>query len=204
MRPSIEGKARMSNNLAILAGTKGGGTSGAALAYFAPVDTTGPTKATDIIPTTFMDAGWIDQSGLVVKANDTSKDVLGFGTQFPLRTIVSESKRTFDITFLETNHTTLEIYNRQPIGSMGTADGTGAFDVTVGAPNIVQYAGVFDVVDGLNHLRLYVPRLQVTSITDLQIKAGEPITYGVSFTAYPDASGNLFYEHVVVDALKYS
>lgn len=190
----------MADNRNILAGS----LSAAGLASFAAADTAGPTSAVAAIPPAFKDAGWVDQNGLAIKASDTSKDVMGYGSAFPLRTIISETKREFDITFLETNHTTIEIYNRQPIGGTGTADGTGAFNFSLGAPAVVQYAAVFDVVDGLNHLRLYVPRLMVTSVQDINVKPGEPITYGVSFTAYPDASGKLVYEYVVVDALKYS
>lgn len=188
------------DNRKILAGS----LTAAGLASFAPADTPGPVSITTQPSAAFVDAGWIDPSGLVVKAADSSKDILGYGSTFPLRTIISETKRTFDVTFLETNHTTLEIYNRLPIGSTGVADGTGHVSLTVGAAQVVQYAAVFDVIDGQNHLRLYVPRLQVTSVTDLSIKAGEAITYGVSFTAYPDANGKLYYEDVIVGALAYS
>lgn len=192
----------MADNRNIVAGS----LTAAGLAYFAPADTAGPTgtsPATAAIPNQFKGAGWVDQNGLTVKASDTSKDVLGYGSTFPLRTIISETKRTFDIAFLETNTLTLGVYHRQPFGSI-TADGGGNVTIAQGAAQIVQYAGIFDIIDGQSHIRFYIPRLQVTAVTDESYKAGNEVTLGVTFTAYPDANQNLFYKWVNMASLAYS
>lgn len=162
----------------------------------------GANPATAIIPASFKDAGFCDQTGLNVKASDTSKDVTAFGSYFPLRTIITQSKKTFDLIFEETNHTTLEIYHRLPLGSTGTAAADGFISGVVDGPPVVQqYAGIFDVVDGTNHLRAYAPYLQNTTIGDLNIPFGEAVKRPVTLTAYPDSNGNAIYWYPVVTAL---
>jgi hypothetical protein len=156
--------------------------------------------ATAAIPAAFKDAGWCDQSGLVAKVNENQNEIKGYGTIVPLRVLISESKRDFEVTFLETNATSIAVYNRQAIGSI-SPDSSGFFTQSIGAPVIQTYAGVFDVIDGLNHLRVYCPRLQVTSIKDRTVSPGKEISYGVGFTAFPDINGNAIYEYYAVNAL---
>jgi hypothetical protein len=160
----------------------------------------GATEATAVVPAAFLDAGWCDQSGLVAKVNESTNEVKGYGTTVPLRIILTESKRDFEITFLETNPTSIAIYNRKPVGSI-VPDLNGAFSQSIGQPSIQLYAGVFDVIDGTNHLRVYCPRLMVSGIKDRTVAAGKEISYGVTFTALPDANGKAAYEYYVVSAL---
>jgi hypothetical protein len=160
----------------------------------------GATEATAVVPAAFLDAGWCDQSGLVAKVNESTNEVKGFGTTVPLRVIISESKREFEITFLETNPVSIALYNRKSITSI-VPSLKGEFSQTIGQPSIQLYAGVFDVIDGTNHLRVYCPRLMVSGIKDRTVAAGKEISYGVTFTALPDVSGNAFYEYYVVSAL---
>jgi len=57
------------------------------------------------------------------------------------------------------------------------------------------------VVDGSNHIRVYCPRLQVSSKKGRTIAAGKEISYGVTLTALPDATGTAVHEFYVVAAL---
>lgn len=162
----------------------------------------GANPATALIPASFKDAGECDPSGLVMKVADSSKDILAFGSLQVQRTLFTQSKQTFDVLFLETNHTTLEIYHRLPIGTTGTANMDGYIPGVVdGPPNIVNYAGIFDIVDGLNHLRAYCPLLLNTNRGDMNMPFGEAIKRPVTFTAFPDSLGNSVYWYPVVNAL---
>ena len=176
------------------------GVGPASLAFFAAADTAGPTDATTAIPAAFKDAGWCDQSGLVANVNTSSSTVKGFGSTQALRVLVSEESNSFDLTFLETNAVTIAVYNRQAIGSI-SPDSQGAFSQQLGAASLQTYAGVFDIIDGSNHLRVYCPRLQVSSKKGRTVAAGKEISYGVTMTALPDASGVAVYEYYVVAAL---
>lgn len=179
-------------------------TGGSSPAISSPfVETTpgaGATIATAAIPVAFTDAGWVSTSGLVANVAETVNKIKGFGSTQILRTIIQDSERTFDLEFLETNAVSTAIYNRLQIGSV-TVDGNGAFQWTIGAPNVQTYAGIFDLSDGVNHIRAYSPRLQVSGIKSNSWAPGKEVTYPVSLTALPDASGNAIYWSAVVNAL---
>lgn len=176
------------------------GVGPSSLAFFAAADTAGPTDATTTIPTAFKDAGWCDQNGLVANVNTSSNTVKGFGSTQALRVLISEESNSFDLTFLETNPVSIAVYNRQAIGSI-VPDATGAFPQTLGPASVQTYAAVFDIIDGSNHIRVYCPRLQVSSKKGRTIAAGKEISYGVTLTALPDATGTAVHEFYVVAAL---
>lgn len=183
----------------ILAGVAGGGT-GNALCYFAPAGTAGPTIATTPPAAAFLDAGWITEDGLTHAVAESSTDIRAFGSLAPVRTMTTESTVTFATTFLESNPVSLAVYHRKPLTELVPGVG-GVLNFETGASESVQYAAVFDMVDGVNHLRAFCPSVQVTDRGDLAITAGEAVTYPVTLTAYPDTDGNAIYWLYVLDAL---
>lgn len=186
----------MSGNAAnVLAGIAGGGT-GSSLAYFAPAGTAAPTDATTALVAAYLDAGWITEDGLSAQVAETSTDIPAFGTFSPVRTIVTESKQTFDIAFLESNPVSLAVYHRKDLDEL-VADVDGTFDFTTGGAASVPMAAVFELVDGDNHVRAFCPSVEVTDRGDLNIRSGEAVTYPVTLTAFPDVNGvavHWFYE----------
>ena len=189
------------NRSLILAGINGGGDAGNSLAYFAPVGSVAPADATADPAAAFLDAGWITEDGLSAKVSESSKDINAFGTFSPVRTIVTESKQTFDIAFLESNPVSLAIYHRMDLAALTVEGATGALSFGTGASASETYAAIFDMVDGDNALRAYCPNVQVTDRGDLNIKAGEAVTYPVTLTAYPDVDGISVHWFYVLDAL---
>jgi hypothetical protein len=186
----------------IIAGQQGGGASGSALAMFAPVGTVMPTKAVgtgSTLGTAFLDAGWCSENGLKKSINESVNTIKAFGTNQPVRKLVTTSETTFDLEFLESNTTALELYNRLELGSL-TPDSTGAFDFTEGAPSSEQYAAVFDLVDGPNRIRALVPQLEVTGRKEFSWTPANPVLYGVTLTAYPGSDGVAIHWLYVVDA----
>lgn len=186
----------------ILAGVKAGGAGGTGLAWFAEHGTTAPTTATAALDAGFLDAGLITEDGLTRGVEEESTDIPAYGLFVPARTLVTSSKVTFSLAFLETNPVSQAIYHRLPLDSADLIpDSNGAFDFTEGESRTIKYAGVFDIVDGDNHLRLVCPSLQVTDRTEFQAAAGAAITYGVTLTAFPASDGVAVHWYVVADAL---
>jgi hypothetical protein len=179
-------------------------TGGSSPAIGSPLTETTPgagaTPATAVIPASFVDAGWCSTAGLANNVASTVNKIKAFGSTQILRTIIQDEERTFDLEFLETNPTSIAIYNRLAVGSI-VPDANGAFTVTVGAPTVQTYAGIFDLVDGLNHIRYYCPRLQNSGVKGSTWAPGKEITAPVSMTALPDGSGISVYEYYLVNAL---
>lgn len=187
----------------ILAGVAGGGEGGTALAWFAPHGTTMPTSPSAALHTDFQDAGLITEEGLTRAVEEESTDINAFGLFVPARTLVTRSRISFQIAFLESRPTALAVYHRLPLTGAGSIDPDedGAFSVTEGTARTQRYAAVFDLVDGSNHIRAVVPTVEVTDRTEFTIAAGQAITYGVTLTAYAGSDGVAVEWHYIANAL---
>lgn len=179
----------MANNLNIFAGVAAGGASGVSLVWFAPLGTIPPTDAVTPLPSAWRDAGWVTDAGLTVKHQENTKDVTAYGTTSPVRTLVSSSSTTFDVTFLENNPVTQAVYYRKALGSVAY-DPTGATTIAISGASLPTFAAVFDMVDGVNHIRAYAGVCAVTARGDQVISSGDPVQYAVTITAYPDSTNN--------------
>lgn len=184
----------------ILAGIEAGGTAGNSLAWFAVTGSTAPTTATAAPAAAFKDAGWCSQDGLTAAASEASTDIPAYGTFAPVRTITTSSKRTFAVTFLESNPISLAVYHRKSLTAI-SPDTSGAFDFTEGEASTQRYSAVFDMVDGANHIRAYCPSVGVTDRGDLVIRGGQVVSYPVTLTAFPGSDGVAVHWFYVVNAL---
>ncbi len=173
------------------------------LAWFGAHGTTAPTSATDSLDVGFKDAGLITEDGLTRGVDEASTDINAYGLFVPARTLVTSSKVTFQLAFLESNATSLAVYHRLALDAI-VPDVDGGFSFTEGSARTIKYAAVFDIVDGDNHVRAVCPSLQVTDRTEFAVKAGEAITYGVTLTAYPGSDGVAVAWHYLLDALSTS
>ncbi len=188
----------MTANLdAIIAGVNFGANG---LASFAPVGTVMPTSATASLNVAFRDAGVISEDGLKKTAAVEATDVRGFGFTGPVRTLKTTRKTTFELTMMETNTTSLEVYNELALGSITVGVG-GEIDFTEGEARTQKYAMVVDMIDGVNHMRGVARTVEVTNAKEMEIKAGVPVTWGVTMTAYPGSDGVAIHWYLVIPAL---
>lgn len=173
----------------ILAGIGAGGVAGLSLAWFGPTSATAPANATSPL-TGFKDAGYCTPAGLTI-ANATSTTVIqAYGTTAPVRVLTTSEVQTFKIQFMESSTTALEPYHRKAINSITPSASAFSVDDIANTPRML-YSAVFDMVDGTNHIRVYVPSCEVTDKDDVQIASGQAVQYGVTLTAYPVLVGGV-------------
>jgi hypothetical protein len=184
----------------ILAGVGAGGTDGTGLAFFGPLGSTLPTDATSALNAALLDAGRITEDGLTFKPDVSTKEIKAYGSNQIQRTLITDEKTTFEIAFLETNAVTVAVYSKKLLSAI-TVSGTGGIATTYGASGQIHYAAVFDIIDGLNHVRYVCPDVDVTGRKEVKVASGEVISRGVTLTAYPDDTGIAVYEYNIVDAL---
>ncbi len=175
----------MSDNANLLIGEAGGGTDGTGLAWFAPLGTTAPTDATSALNAAFLNAGGISEDGLTGSFSEDSNQIRFYGSRAVQRQVVTSQESTFNFRFMEHNEVSLAVYHRKALGSIVPAVSTGAFSLTTGTFNSQRYSAVFQVVDSNGVIRLYLPSCEVSNRGDIQIQAGEPISYEVTLTTYP-------------------
>lgn len=191
----------MGDNRNIFAGTGAAGADGTGLAWFAVTGSTAPTDSTTALAAAWKNAGMITEDGLSGKINTSSKDVKAYGSTQIQRRIITDTSVTFDVTFLETNARTQELYWGQQFNTLSPTVGTGAFSYTFGTYSRQLVAGVFDIIDGNNHMRMYCPQLEVTDRRDFKVGNGSEVSWGVTFTAYPNSSGIAVQSYVIMTAL---
>lgn len=184
------------NNDNVLAG----GLGSPALAAFAPLGTPMPTSVSAVLNAAFQDPGWVNQDGLKKAVDEESTEILGYGSNQPIRVLKTKRKASFEIVFQETNPTVIEVYQQLPIGSIVVAS-DGSFDFAEGPARTEKIAGVFTIVDGDNLIRAVIPKMEVTATKEWVAKAGSEINYGVTLTAYPGSDGTAIHWYMLVAAL---
>ena len=130
----------MANSNLILAGISGGGAAGNSLSYFAPIGATPPVDGLAPLVPAWLDAGWCADSGISIKTPETTKEISAYGTFNPVRSFITQSKFTFDVTLLESNPTSLALYHRKPLSSLVPSIGAPSAPV-LNAPTTASTGG---------------------------------------------------------------
>lgn len=191
----------MSNPDLVLAGTGAGGTDGAALVWVGEEGATAPTTAISALGSGWTNCGIISTDGLNYTPTESVKEIDGYGLDAPVRKITTSSAEDFDVVFMESNPTVLELYFRKALASL-TPDATGAVDFTTGTTQTEYFAVVFDIVDGDNHIRIYAPKVQNATRKGQQVQKGEVISYPVTMSVLQSSTGIATERWYVLDALK--
>jgi hypothetical protein len=159
-------------------------------AYVAPTGSTAPTDATTAVAAAFKDLGWVNEDGLTEGASLEKTDIKGVNGS-TVRSVITGQSKTFKLTLLESkNINVLGLY----YGSSSTFTGaTGPATVSVKSKARDLRAFIFDIFDGSDTTRIYVPTAEVSSVGDIVYNAsGTPIGYEVEITAYADTSNVWF------------
>lgn len=183
----------MANNAGLLAGTGASGVDGLALVWMAPTASTAPTDATTALAAAWKNMGGQTEAGVTIHQSTSTTKKKFYGSPAVQRTLVTDQEYTVDCVFAEVNARTMEVVYRKALNSITPATTTGVFTANAGTYTRQLYALVVDMVDGSNHIRYYMPQVEVTSQGDIKIANSETLEFGVTLSAYPDVSGNAIY-----------
>ncbi len=175
----------MANSSNMMVGTQAAGSDGLGLTWWAPTGTTAPVDDSGALNAAFKDGGGISEEGITLAMSETSKKIKFYGSQVTQRTIITDQETTFKMKFMEVNATSMAVYWRKALGSVVPAVSTGKFSITHGAYSVQNYSAVFDVIDGVNRMRFYCPKVEVTNRSDLVVGNGNEVSWGCDVTAYP-------------------
>jgi len=183
----------VSDNRNMLAGVAATGADGTGLVWMAPTGSTAPTDASTALAAAWKNMGGMEETGVSIKQATTTTKKKFYGSPATQRTLVTDQETTVEATFGETNPRVMEIFWKKALNSIVPTAVTGAWATTGGSYTRQLYALVVDMVDGVNRLRFYFPSVEVTNQGDIKIANSETVAWGVTFTAYPDTSGNFVY-----------
>ena len=191
----------MANNLNLLAGTGATGVDGLGLVWMAASGSTAPTDSTTALAAAWKNMGGIAETGVTIHQSTTTTKIKFYGSPAVQRTLVTDQEYTIDVSYGELNPRVAEAFYRKALSSITPTAVTGAFSVTAGTYTRQLYALVIDMVDGVNHVRHYCPQVEVTSQGDMKIANSAQLEFGVTYSAYPDTSGNAIYSYYALPSL---
>jgi hypothetical protein len=172
-----------SNSALAIAGATG-------VAYVTPTTTTAPAVGFASLPSDWHDLGYISDDGMTADVNDDRKEWTPWGSVSPIRTQITKSTKTFKITCWETNEEVLSLYYRQPLASVAPVPATNVISFNdIEQPTPDRRSFVFDVLDGANLFRIYLPTAEVTERGGVVHKSEDLVAYEMTITAYPNTSG---------------
>ncbi|MGI5404124.1 phage tail protein [Streptomyces sp. CA-135486] len=158
------------------------------LVYAAAVNTAKPVAFADPA-TPWVNLGWITTEGGLFKTEDESKDIEAAGSLEPIRTLMTKSKKSAQVTFLEgLNPLVRALYDNVPIASLEPTTDVASYDLP-DKPNDLRYAFLFDTMDGAKRMRLYMPNGKVAERGDEQPQTEDVMPLQMTFRFYKGAAG---------------
>lgn len=153
------------------------------LASRAPLGTAAPTSQTTALNVAFVDVGYIGEDGITqsIPGSGDAETIKAWQNGATVRTIrsASEDLPTFQFVMLETKKESLESF----FGTTVTQTATEGSLVYASTASRSHYSWVFDVVDGAELERIYIPDGVVTEVGDRVYANGEAIGYEVTIEA---------------------
>lgn len=144
-----------------------------------------PTSSQSVLDTDLYGLGYVSEDGVTETYDDTVEDIVAWQNATVVRSNTTESKATLAFALIETKGKVLELYHK---GSTVEAVGAGEWKIDVKAPTPDPRPFVLDVIDGVKHIRFWVPNGEVQERGEIVYANGEPVGYNVTITCYPDAN----------------
>jgi hypothetical protein len=158
-------------------------------AYVAPRTLTAPTNATVALGADAKDLGYISDGGITETRDRSTNQIRAWQNSALVREPVTESSITYNFVLIETKKETIEAY----YGSTVAADGSIKIDPSRTGG---RKSYIFDVIDGDDIIRIYVPNGEITEVGDQTYVNGDPIGYEVTVTGYATTVGDEVYSAV--------
>ncbi|MFI2213033.1 phage tail protein [Streptomyces sp. NPDC020141] len=159
------------------------------LVYAAAVNTVMPVDFTDPA-TPWVNLGWITTEGGLFKMEQEQQDVDAAGSLEPIRTLNTKSTKSAQVTFLEgLNPMVRALYDNVAIASLKPTTDVATYDLP-DKPADLRYAFIFDTMDALKRMRLYMPNGKVTERGDEQPQTTDVMPLQMTFKFFKGASNS--------------
>ncbi|MFJ3084479.1 phage tail protein [Streptomyces halstedii] len=159
------------------------------LVYAAPINTTMPADFADPA-TPWVSMGWVTTDGGLFKIEEESKDVDAAGSLEPIRTLMTKSVKSTQVTFLEgLSPLVRALYDNVPVASLEPTEDIVTYSLP-DKPADLRYAFVFDTLDGDKRMRLYMPNGKVVERGDEQPQTSDVMSVQMTFKFYKGAGNS--------------
>ena len=162
--------------------------------FRAPLGTALPKSYSEQLNAAFKNLGYVSEDGIVNGNSPSGDKVRAWGGATVLN-YMDDKPDTFQMKLLEAfNSDVLKTIYREKNVKVET---NGDIAVTVTAEDMEQFAWVIDMIlKGGRAKRIVIPTASITEMQEINYRDNEPIGYGITLSAEPDASGAYHYEYI--------
>lgn len=161
----------------------------------APLGTPGPSGATDLPNSAFVDCGYVGEGGFTESNTRENEKKKSFGGS-TVKVLQKNYTATVKFAFLEsTNADVLKAV----FGDTNVVPDAKTGDLTVKKNKKVlpHNAWIIDTVDeSVGAIRTFIPNGQITAVDDIIKVHSDVIQYTVTMECFEDSSGNNIYEYI--------
>lgn len=162
--------------------------------WVAPKGTTLPTNATTALDTTkFTCLGYVSEDGLENNNEMDVSAIKAWGGNIVYRSL-TELSDEFSLALIETENVDVKkaVYGESHV----TVDGSGNVEVDVVAEDPIERVWVFELAlrNNTQH-RIVIPDGAITAREAITYNDSDPVAYGITVSAYPDANGSTHKEY---------
>ncbi|MFJ4768460.1 phage tail protein [Streptomyces uncialis] len=159
------------------------------LVHMAAINTAAPLAFADPA-TPWKCLGWVTTEGGTFTVEEESQDVEAAGSLEPIRTLMTRSTKSLQVSFLEgLNPLVRSLYDNVPITALQPTTGVASYDLP-DKPADLRYAYLFDTMDGEKRMRLYMPNGKVVERGDEQPQTTDVMPVQLTFRFYKGASNS--------------
>lgn len=155
-----------------------------------PLATAAPTDSKTALAVGFVATGYLGDAGLVASANRTSTPIRAWGNDL-VHMSQSDYTVTYKFSYLETTNTAVlkAVYGDNNVTVVAPTTSTGTYrTVSLNGDPLPKRSYVFEVKDGVNRKRIYVPVAQMTDMADVTYVDKDIVKYDVTLTAFKSAT----------------
>ncbi|AYN57489.1 major tail protein [Arthrobacter phage Kepler] len=156
----------------------------------APLGTTLPTDALEVVDPAFDDSGYISADGMNLTPERSTETIRDWSGAI-VRNILSEFGASIAWAHLETNEASLKNYFGDDNVTVTAATPTSGKQLAaqLKAAELPRKSWVFKIKDGDNRVLVVVPDGQITDTGEVSFTRTGAITWPCTLTTYPDSSG---------------
>ena len=161
--------------------------------WVAPKTATLPTDATTALDAAFVCLGYVSEDGLSNNNELTVDAIKAWGGNIVYRSL-TEMNDEFSFALIETANADVlkAVYGSNNV----TVGGDGEITVNVIAEDPEEKVWVFELaLRGGKARRIVIPDGAITSREEITYNDSDPVAYGVTVSAYPDANGKTHIEY---------
>lgn len=163
--------------------------------WTAPLGTTVPTDATSSLDTSkFVCLGYVSEDGLSNNNELSVNAIKAWGGNIVYRSL-TEMNDEFGLALIETENVDVlkTVYGSNNV----TVDGSGNIKIDVKGEDPEERVWVFELaLRGDRAKRIVVPDGAITSRDEISYNDSDAVAYGITVSAYPDASASTHKEYI--------